>query len=216
MTRPRTDWSVYLVTDTPLCGARGVAETARQAALGGAGVVQIREKHAGTRAFIDTAHEVRKAIEGTGALLVINDRVDVALAVGAHGVHLGQTDMRVDDARRILGPDAVIGLSVETMDQVVEAEALDVDYLGVSPIFDTPTKTDTAPAWGLEGLAKLPGVTGKPLVAIGGIAPRNAADVIRAGADGLAVVSAICAAPDARVAAQALRAAVEQARITRS
>lgn len=216
MRRPRVDWSVYLVTDTKLCGERGVIETARQSAKGGAGVIQIREKHASTRAFIELAQAVQEAIKGTGAVLVINDRVDVALAVAAHGVHIGQSDMPYPDARRILGPDAIIGLSVETMDDVREAEQWDVDYLGVSPVFETPTKADTAPAWGLDGLAKLPAATGKPLIGIGGIDTHNAADVIRAGADGVAVVSAICAAPDPRAVTESLSLAVEKARRGRS
>ncbi|WP_461208279.1 thiamine phosphate synthase [Desulfocurvus sp. DL9XJH121] len=208
MSRPAADLSVYFVTDSALCAPRGVPETARLAALGGAGVVQVREKHASTREFIDLARAVKNAIADTGALLLINDRVDVALAVGADGAHVGQSDMPYDEARRILGPDALIGLSVETMDQAREAEGWDVGYLGVSPLFDTPTKTDTAPAWGLDGLAELRRTSHHRLVAIGGINAANAADAARAGAHGVAVVSAICTASDPQVAARELRVAV--------
>ena len=198
MTRPAPDYGVYLVTDAAQCGARGVARTARLAVAGGASVVQLREKALGTRAFVALAREVLAALAGSGALVLVNDRVDVALAAGAHGVHVGQGDMHPGDARRLLGPDAIIGLSVETLAQAGAAEALDVDYYGVSPVFATPTKTDTGPAWGLEGLARLRAATARPLVAIGGIGPANAAGVLRAGADGLAVVSAICRGGGAR------------------
>jgi thiamine-phosphate pyrophosphorylase len=128
--------------------------------------------------------------------LLINDRVDVALASGAKGVHVGQEDMPYETARRLLGPSAVIGLSVETWEDVVAAERLDVDYLGVSPVFDTPTKTDTKGAWGLEGLARIRTYSRHPLVAIGGLNTTNVESVIMAGADCVAVVSAICAAED--------------------
>ena len=144
--------------------------------------------------------------------LIVNDRVDVALAAGADGVHVGQSDMDGRDVRRLLGPDAIVGLSVETMEQAAEAAALDVDYLGVSPIFSTPTKTDTVSEWGLSGLAALRRASKHVLVAIGGIHASNAAQVVEAGADGIAVVSAICAAPDPEVGARALRGAIDQAR----
>lgn len=212
MSRPSPDYSVYFVTDTAQCAGRGVPETARQAALGGAGLVQVRAKDATLREFLSLARAVKQALDGTGSLLLINDRVDVALAVGAHGAHVGQTDMPYSDARRVLGPDALIGLSVETMDQAREAEAWDVDYLGVSPLFDTATKTDTAPAWGLDGLADLARTSRHTLVAIGGIDSSNAAEAARAGAHGVAVVSAICRAADPLSAARDLRVAVRQAR----
>ena len=128
--------------------------------------------------------------------LIINDRIDVALAVGAEGVHVGQDDMPYEAARAIMGPHAIIGLSVETWEDVEEAEKLDCDYLGVSPVFETPTKTDTKGAWGLEGLTKIKAYSRHRLVAIGGINMTNAAEAVRAGADCIAVVSAICAAPD--------------------
>ncbi len=212
MGRLAPDYTVYLVTDAAQCAGRGVVATARLAVAGGARVVQLREKTLGTRAFVALAREVLAALEGSGALVLVNDRVDVALAAGAHGVHVGQGDMHPDDARRLLGPQAVIGLSVETPAQAEAARGLDVDYYGVSPVFATPTKTDTGPAWGLEGLARLRAATARPLVAIGGIGPANAASVLRAGADGLAVVSAICRASDPRRAAADLRAAADAAR----
>ncbi|MFK4764354.1 thiamine phosphate synthase [Desulfobaculum sp. SPO524] len=209
------DLGVYLVTDTALCGERGVERTVREAVAGGATLVQLREKHLGTRDFVDRARALMAAIDDTDVRLLINDRVDVALACGAHGVHVGQSDMHVEDVRRLVGPRAIIGLSVETLDDVRAAEALDVDYYGVSPVFATPTKTDTAAPWGLEGLRGLKAQTRRPLVGIGGIDAANAADVVTSGADGVAVVSAICAAPSPRGAAAELAVTVAQAKASR-
>ncbi len=145
--------------------------------------------------------------------MIINDRVDVALASGADGVHLGQRDLPVREARRLLGRDAIIGLSVETPAQALDAESLDVDYLGVSPIFSTPTKPDAGAPWGLEGLRSLRARTRRVLVAIGGIDASNAESVLAAGADGLAVVSAICASADPEAAARRLRNVVDRFRM---
>jgi len=187
---------LYLVTDRTLCGPRTVEEIVRSAALGGAVAVQLREKDLPTRPFVEEALRIRILLDSFGIPLLINDRLDVALASGAAGLHIGQDDMPYATARRILGPRAVIGLSVETWEDVERAEALDVDYLGVSPVFATPTKTDTKEPWGLEGLARIRAFSRHPLVAIGGLNAGNAAAVVRAGAEAVAVVSAICAAPD--------------------
>jgi thiamine-phosphate pyrophosphorylase len=128
--------------------------------------------------------------------LIINDRLDVALAAAADGVHIGQEDMPYETARKLMGPRAIIGLSAENWDDVVKAQDLDVNYLGVSPVFETPTKTDTKGNWGLDGLARIKAYSNHPLVAIGGLNASNAEDAVKAGADCIAVVSAICAAPD--------------------
>ncbi len=182
---------------------------------GGATLVQLRENHASAREFLELARALRRRLDPLGVPLIINDRVDIALAAGAAGVHVGQNDLPYEDARRLLGPDAIIGLSVETLEQAMEAERWDVDYLGVSPIFSTPTKTDTLTEWGLEGLEKLARVSRHPLVAIGGIHPGNVEAVIPAPADGVAVVSAICSAEDPAAAARALRTRVEAVRSRR-
>lgn len=208
MRKEQVDYGVYLVTDRDLCRGRALEDVVHGAVAGGAGVVQLREKQADTRTFVELARALRGHLAPLGVPLLINDRVDVALAAQAHGVHVGQKDMHPADVRALLGPDAIIGLSVETMAQVKQAEQMDVDYLGVSPVFATATKTDTAAPWGLDGLRRLRLVTRHLLVAIGGIHEGNAADVLLAGADGVAVVSAICAAADPRVAASALRRAV--------
>ncbi|MFO7292688.1 MAG: thiamine phosphate synthase [Acidimicrobiia bacterium] len=202
---------LYLVTDRGLAGDRPLEEVVLAAVEGGAGVVQLREKELATRAFVESARRLKALLEPRGIPLIVNDRVDVALAAGADGVHLGQEDMAYPDARALLGPDAIIGLSVETPEDVREAEGFDVDYLGVSPIFPTPTKTDTKGAWGLDGLAEVRRMSRHRLVAIGGLNATNAADAIRAGADAVAVVSAICAAADPRRAAEELAAVVDAA-----
>lgn len=202
---------VYLVTDRTLCGTRGVAEVVAQAARAGACCVQLREKTTATRRFIEAAEKIRARLIPHKIPLIINDRVDVALAAGADGVHVGQSDMRPETVRRLLGPDTIIGLSVETWEDVEAAQRLDVNYLGISPVYATPTKTDTKEPWGLEGVARIRRFSRHPLVAIGGLDVSNAADVARAGADCIAVVSAICAAPDPFVATQQLKAIIDSA-----
>ena len=202
---------VYLVTDRSLCGARGVAEVVAQAARAGACCVQLREKTASTRRFVETAGEIRALLAPHRIPLIINDRIDVALAASADGVHVGQNDMPPETARQLLGPAAIIGLSVETWEDVVAAQELDVNYLGISPVYATPTKTDTKAPWGLEGVARIRGFSRHPLVAIGGLDKSNAADVVRAGANCIAVVSAICAAPDPFAATAQIKAIIEKA-----
>lgn len=205
------DLSLYLVTDRRLAGNRPLTEVVSKAVAGGVTVVQLREKDCSSREYLELALELKKILP-PGVPFIINDRLDVALAAGADGIHLGQSDLPAGVARKHLGPGAIIGLSVENIEQLEEARIQPVDYLAISPIFSTPTKTDTGPAWGLEGLARARKMTDLPLVAIGGINEHNAAEVIRGGADGLAVVSAICAAPDPEQAAWRLRALIEEAR----
>ena len=196
---------VYLVTDRASLFGKSLDEVIFQAIKGGAIMVQLREKEVSTRFFIEEARRIKKILSPYTVPLIINDRVDVALAVGADGVHIGQEDMPYPLARKLLGPVAIIGLSVETPEQVEAAEAFDVTYLGVSAIFVTPTKTNTRHHWGLDGLRKVRTMSRHPLVAIGGINASNAAEVLQAGADSLAVVSAICSAPDPQKATEHLR-----------
>lgn len=197
---------VYLVTDARLSLGRPLDEVVAAAVRGGATCVQLREKALPTRDFVAQARALKAVLNAQGVPLVINDRVDVALACGADGVHLGQSDMDVEDARRLLPPHVFIGWSVETPADVQRAARLPVDCLGVSPVFATPTKTDTHTPWGLDGLRQVRAATDLPLVAIGGIHAGNALEVLRHGADGLAVVSAICSAPDPQAAAAELAA----------
>jgi thiamine-phosphate pyrophosphorylase len=203
---------LYLVTDRQLCGAGSVETVVGQAVKGGVRYVQLREKEASTREFVVLAACVKKILAPFKVPLIINDRVDVALAVGAAGLHVGQDDMPYPIARKILGPEAIIGLSVESWEDVVAAQDLDVNYLGVSPIFATPTKTDTKGVWGLEGLARIKAYSRHLLVGIGGINATNAAAVINAGADCVAVVSAICSAEDPLQATKELAEIVCRAR----
>ena len=187
---------IYLVTDGRLCRNFSLEDTVVKAVKAGVKYVQLREKHASTKDFVDTAVRLKKKLAEFNIPLIINDRIDVALASNADGVHIGQSDMPFEIARKLMGQNAVIGLSVETWEDVEQAEKTDADYLGVSPVFPTSTKKDTKKPWGLEGLEKIRTFSQIPLVAIGGINRSNAEKVIKAGADCLAVVSAICAADD--------------------
>lgn len=193
-----------LVTDRGLCGDRPLEQVVMQAVQGGVASVQLREKELPTRAFLEEAFRLQALLAPLGVPLIINDRVDVALAVGAAGVHVGQEDMPCECVRRLLGAKAIIGLSVETWEDVVRAQDQPVDYLGVSPVFDTSTKTNTRSAWGIEGLARIRSYSRHPLVAIGGLNASNIAEVLGAGAEGIAIVSAICAAPDPQQATRDL------------
>jgi thiamine-phosphate pyrophosphorylase len=191
-----------LVTDRGLAAGRSVIDIALAAAHGGATMVQLREKDATTRAFVEQARALKAALAPLRVPLAINDRLDVALAVDADGLHVGQDDMPVDEARRLLGPGKFIGLSITAVDQVLRPDAAAADYLGVGPIYAQQTKSDAAAPLGLDGLRRLRGLTRRPIVAIGGLTPDNSAPALAAGADGLAVVSAIVAADDPEAAAR--------------
>ncbi|MEM9981767.1 MAG: thiamine phosphate synthase, partial [Bacteroidota bacterium] len=180
-----------------------------QAIKGGVSMVQLREKTASTRDFYEVALRLRQLTQAKGVPLIINDRLDIALAVEADGLHIGQQDLPFAVARRLLGDDKIIGLSVETVEQAKAAQHLPVDYLGISPVFITATKTDIASPLGLVGLKTIASFTRHPLVGIGGIDQENVAQVIQAGAQGIAVVSAIMASLQPKEAAQQLRTICE-------
>ena len=201
---------LYLVTDRGLSRGRSLEEIVVAAARGGATMVQLREKECPSRVFVESARRLKEKLGPLDIPLLINDRVDIALASGCDGVHIGQSDLPYPDARRLMGPDAIIGLSVENEEQAREAEAFDVDYLGLSPIYSTPTKSDIDTRLGLEGIRRIRKISRHVLVAIGGLNESNAPDVIRAGADGVAVVSAICSADDPEEAARRIREAVRR------
>jgi thiamine-phosphate pyrophosphorylase len=206
-----TRWSrrhaLCLVTDSALCVPRGLIEVVAAAVQGGVGMVQLREKALDSRAFVELARALKALLQPLGVPLIVNDRLDVALVAGADGVHVGQGDLSVADLRRFLPAGAIVGLSVESLAHA-QAVPAGVDYLGVSPVFATATKADAAPALGLAGLRAIRAVTRLPLVAIGGVSSLNALDLLAHGADGLAVVSAICGAPDPAAAARALSALI--------
>ena len=207
----RNQLRLYLVTDRALAGGREIEDIVRESVEGGAMMVQLREKDIDTRDFIELALRLKKVLAPYGVPLIINDRVDVALASDADGVHIGQSDMPYSMARRLLGHDRIIGLSVENFSQIEEANSLDVDYIGVSPVFATPTKTDTAAPFGLEGLRRAVEMSVHPTVAIGGMNASTAADVISTGTDGIAVVSAIVCAASPRKASEELLEIISKA-----
>jgi len=193
---------VYALTDVQVSGL-SQAEQVRLLRLGGASFIQLREKQMPVLEFY---HQAKAAVaEHPGVQLIINDRVDIALAAGAAGVHLGQDDMPPEAARELLGPRAIIGFSTHNIDQAISAVQLPIDYLAIGPIFSTTTKTDTAPVLGLDGLRAVRQSIGQfPLVAIGGITHANARDVIDAGADSVAVISALLSQRDITAATQSL------------
>ncbi len=210
--KPRIDYGLYLVTDRLLAGGRSIERILTESIRGGVTAVQLREKDVSTREFVRQALALKSVVSGLGLPLIINDRADIALACGADGVHLGQDDMNCGLARRIVGKDMLIGVSVSSPGEARQAEAEGADYLGVGPVFATSTKTDASPPTGLAVLSEIRRIVGIPLVGIGGITRANAAAVIRSGADGVAVVSAIIANLDPRSAARDIRSTVDEAR----
>jgi thiamine-phosphate pyrophosphorylase len=206
----QVDLSLYLVLDPDLCAYRGMVETARAAVAGGATVVQLRDKHADTARMIETGLALKAVLAGTGALVVINDDVEAAIAIGADGLHIGQDDMDAYAARQRIGPEMILGLSVETQALAASVDSELVNYAGVGPVFQTPTKPDHKQPIGFAGLARLVEVCPVPAVAIGGLKAAHVRNVFAAGADGLAVVSAICGTPDPEAAARGLIDAIRK------
>ena len=199
------DLSLYLVTDRSLSLDRDMEWIVEEAVKGGVTMVQLREKECSTRDFIELAIRLKQKLAPYNVPLIINDRADVALAANADGLHIGQSDIKYNMARQLLGADKIIGLSVENMEQVYESNNMDVDYIGISPVFSTATKTDTAPPFGLEGIRDVMAICNHPAVAIGGINLTNVREIMAAGAHGIAVVSAICSAESPKAAAIELK-----------
>jgi thiamine-phosphate pyrophosphorylase len=186
---------LYPITDVRLSGLTHAEQVARLAA-GGATLVQLREKRTSPREFYDAALEAIKVARRLGVLVIINDRVDIAIAAGADGVHVGQEDLPVDSARKLLGPDRIVGFSTHNLEQAVAADSLPVDYIAIGPVFETPTKEKPDPVVGLDGVGSVKRRISKPLVAIGGITLERAPSVIQAGADSVAVISDLVAGRD--------------------
>ena len=195
------DYSLYLVADADCAAGRDLAALVEAAVDGGVTIVQVRAKGLGRDAFVELGLSIARRLAGRGVPLLVNDDLEVARACGAAGVHLGQEDVPIAEARRLLGPGAVIGLSVNTPAEAVRAERDGADYVGAGPAFATSTKRTGLPVLGPEGIGTIARATRLPVVAIGGIGPANAARLAEAGARGVAVVSAIMGAPDARRAA---------------
>jgi thiamine-phosphate pyrophosphorylase len=197
----RVDYRAYLVLDPELCGGLdGMLRVTQAALAGGAGIVQLRAPAWKKRDWLLAGRALQALCRAHGALFIVNDQIDVALAVGADGVHIGQADLPPDVARRLLGPNAIIGLSVSNAAELAAADVSLIDYFGVGPVFATATKPDAAPPLHVDGLAALLAVARRPCVAIGGIDVANAPSVLACGLAGVAVVSAICAAGDPEAA----------------
>lgn len=197
---------LYLVTDPKLCAQTGVVETVRLAVAGGVTMVQLRDKHATTSQRTDLAIALKDVLQGTGVPLIVNDDVTAAVAADADGAHIGQGDISSAQARAMLGPDKILGLSCETPQTVRDADPALVDYLGLGPVFGTDTKTDHVQPTGFDGLAQLIALTSLPNVAIGGLKIDHINDLLASGTDGIAVVSAICGQTDPKAAACAFDA----------
>ncbi|MCL3780747.1 thiamine phosphate synthase [Prolixibacteraceae bacterium JC049] len=207
------DLSLYLVTDPDLTMGRPLLPIIEEAVAGGVTMVQLREKEASSRAFYELAKATKELLKGTGVPLIINDRLDIALAVDAEGLHIGQSDLPHDIARKLLGPDKILGWSVETIEQAREANQFDVDYIGLSPVFSTQTKSDISKPLELEGVREISSFTKHATVAIGGVGLQNTSEVIQAGADGIAVVSAIISHEQPKQISEQLKALVVNSKI---
>ncbi|MDR2084586.1 MAG: thiamine phosphate synthase [Bacteroidales bacterium] len=199
------DLSLYLVTDRKLSLNRPLEWVVEEAVRGGVTVVQLREKDCDTREFVNLAIKLKQILSLYHVPLLINDRIDIALAADADGVHIGQSDMPYHLARKILGYNKVIGLSIENFEEAEEANKLDVDYIAVSPVFSTHTKTNTKIEFGFEGVKKVVEISKHPVIGIGNINVTNIQKIMQMGADGVAVVSAIMSATNIEEAARILQ-----------
>ena len=195
---------LHVITDTTLQSRFTHAELAELAIAGGADTVQFRQKSGTTRELITTAQSIQTACAQHKVPLIVNDRADIALAVGATGAHFGQDDMPVSIGRQILSTTAIIGASARTEEKILAAISEGADYIGFGPIYGTTSKPDAETAKGLDRLRRMCEIADCPVIAIGGITVQTAGDVIRAGAHGIAVISAVCAHSEPTVATQAL------------
>jgi thiamine-phosphate pyrophosphorylase len=201
---------LHVISDTTLQDRFSHVELTCLAAAGGADAVQFREKRPWTtRALIEVASEMRHALEGTSVGLVVDDRVDVALAAGVRAVHLGRDDLDVATARRVLGADALIGGTANSVAEALRVAGTDVDYLGVGPVFGTRSKANPAPPLGLEGVGAIVGAVSKPVIAIGSVTADRVGALLGTGAHGVAVLSAIVCQPDPVAAARGFREAID-------
>lgn len=206
------DYSLYLITDRGIIKDRCLKDCVEEAIKGGVTIVQIREKDASTREFYNIAKEVKEVTDKYNIPLIINDRLDIALAVDAAGVHLGQSDMSIEVARKILGEEKIIGISAGNLEEALEAEKSGADYLGIGAIFYTGTKKDIDEPIGLEGLKEIINKIKIPSVAIGGINKDNTEDVIKTGVNGISVISAILGYEDTKKASEELLSKLSKSR----
>ncbi|EDU38269.1 thiamine phosphate synthase [Clostridium sporogenes] len=198
------NYELYLITDRRFLKGRELKKVVEDAILGGVTIVQVREKDVSTREFYNVAKEVKEVTDHYKVPIIINDRLDIAQAINAHGVHLGQKDMQLNIARRILGKDKIIGISVGNIKEALEAENNGADYLGIGTIFPTGSKKDVDAIIGIDGLSKIKNNISIPSVAIGGINKTNFKDVLNTGIEGISVISAILGEDDINIAANNL------------
>jgi thiamine-phosphate pyrophosphorylase len=201
---------LYVITDEAVSKGLSHAEVAQRAIAGGADIIQLRDKSCGCRELVSVGRALHTLTKKTSTLFIVNDRLDVALACGADGVHLGQEDMRASVARQIAPPGFIIGISVGTVDEAARAEREGADYVAVSPVFSTASKADAGHGHGTDALQKIKNAVTIPVIAIGGIGQENVLDVIAAGADGVAVISAVVGSQDITRAARELKAMIRK------
>ncbi len=215
MEKEKFPYRLYLVTDEKACGKRDLIKVTEDAVKGGVDLVQLREKNLGRKAFLEKAMRLKDMLDHYNIPLIINDNLGIAMECVASGIHVGNSDVSPGEIRKEWPGNPIVGYSIEDESQVTGKSAQYSDYLAVSPVFSTPTKTDTIIEWGLAGVRKIRAISSKPLVAIGGINKENARMVVAAGADCLAVVSAICSAANPAVAAEMFRNEIEKGMRTR-
>lgn len=206
------DYSLYIVTDKKIAGCHSMTQIVKSAIIGGATIVQYREKTTNTKEMVKQARLLHKITIKTKTPLIINDRIDIALAIGAEGVHVGQDDMPALLARKIIGIKMILGVSVNTVKQAIQAEKDGADYIGAGPVFKTLTKLDADPAIGLQKLKNIKKAVSIPVVAIGGINAKNIKSIIQI-ADGVAVVSTVVGAKNPKTAAKELSEIVKNYKI---
>ncbi len=205
-------YDLYVITDEGLSRGLGHAEIARRAIAGGADVIQLRDKRLGGRGLLGPALEIREMTKKAGVLFIVNDRLDVALACGADGVHLGQEDLPARLVRPLCPPGFILGVSAGTLEEALKAEEDGADYVGLGPICPTGSKSDAGPACGFDVIRDVKKRLSIPVIAIGGIGPGNVNDIIASGADGVAVISAVVSQDDVAGAAKRMRSLISSAK----
>lgn len=212
MPTPKIEWALMVITDRGLAGGRSQVDIVRAAIAGGATIIQLRAKDVATREMVELGRALRSLTREAGVALIVNDRLDVALAIDADGGHVGQDDLPAEAARALLGPNRILGVSAATPEEAAAAALAGADYLGTGAVYATGSKADAGAPIGVAGLAAVTRSVTIPVVAIGGIGPGRAGPCIVAGAAGVAVISAVVAQPDPQAAARQLRQEIDAAR----
>ena len=200
---------LYLVTDRYLCGKLGPVDTVKQAVMGGVTCVQLRDKDCTTDELIRYGKHIKEFLDHKNIPLIVNDNLEAAIQIGASGIHVGQSDMKVSDIRDIIGSSMIVGLSCENLEQARLVDSKDVDYIGISPLFTTPTKQNHSTPIGLQGLSDMVELLDLPCVAIGGIKLEHCREIFSRGACGVAVISAICGQPSPEMAARRFQSEIK-------